>query len=121
MISFYIISSSGTLIYHSSTMDINKTIILTSTLHSLINMSQSVFKENQLQYIILNKKIISMFKTLRGAIFVVIGNRKVRIDIFKDIYNEYVRHVVMNPYYREGMTIRFVIFKPINILKRYEF
>lgn len=121
MISFYIISSSGTLIYHSSTMDINTTIILTSTLHSLLNMSQSVFRENQFQYIILEKTIISLFKTLRGAIFAVIARRKVRFDIFREIYTHYTQYVVMNPCYRDGMVIRFAAFRPLDILNKYGF
>lgn len=116
MYTLYIVSPSGTLKYHSNTESINKSIIFSSTIHSLVNMSINIFTDIKIKYINLENKIISIFKTLKNILIIIIGNRKVKLYVFKMIYRKYI-DFIMNPFVDDESVVRNGVFEPMSILK----
>lgn len=117
---FFIINKSGGMIYRyerQNQTDLNKLLILTSSLHSINHISAKVGDQNNAKQVIyLKKKIISIFKTITNTSFVFISDKEVD-KTYKKIYEHYVDYVSKNPFYTPEMPINCEKFKPEIFLK----
>lgn len=103
------------MIYHyeqNQRTDVNKLLVLTSTLHSIYSMSQHVKKSrNTPQVIKLKLRYISIYRTLTNTTFIFVSDHKL-LNVFEKIYHHYCDFVLKNPFYIDDMPINCAKFQP---------
>lgn len=117
---FFIVNKSGGMIYkyeHSRQTEINSLLILTSTLHSLNELSRNVLKTAAYsQTVEMQEMVIHIFRTLTNTMFIFVSKRTGRDDaihrVFEDVYRHFCDYVLSNPFYQDSMPINCVKFRP---------
>lgn len=119
----FVINKSGGMIYafeRSKTIHINGLMVLTSTLHSVSTMFDSINNEtlrlDSTQVFYFKKHIITYYRTATGTSFVFVGREPAHKWI-KDVYRMYVDYVSKDPFYIAEMPIKSGNFKPELLLE----
>lgn len=125
MLNFFIINKSGGLIYtlHKD-LEVNKQLVLLSTLHTLyayVTEIEFLFNKEEIEplTIVLNKQTISLFRTITGYTLVFIDNTPQDLARFKEAYTVFVHYALMDPFYVDEMPINSKKFR-LNISKIFE-
>ncbi|KAI4290985.1 trafficking protein particle complex subunit 4 [Pancytospora philotis] len=121
---FFIINSSGGMIYKheaAPTEDVNSALILTSTLHSINEMTRSVFQTKaRTQVVQMERTGIHLFRTLTNLMFVFVVRQEAQQPaaaekpgiIFPSVYRHFCDCVMANPFYKLHLPICCAKFKP---------
>lgn len=101
--------------------DINSLLILTSTLHSLNELSRNVLGTTaHSQAVEMRGTAIHIFRTLTDTMFILVSRRdsqhatgdETAHRMFESIYRHFCDYVLSNPFYQEGMPINCAKFRP---------
>ncbi|RVD92590.1 transport particle complex subunit [Tubulinosema ratisbonensis] len=118
ILQFFIINKSGGLIYkyeRSSSTQINKLLVLSSTIHSLCTMFEKIYpcekKIDSKQMIRLDGRTITFYKTGTEVSFVFVSTESC-YKIIKIVYKMYCDFVSKDPFYEIDMPIKNDLFNP---------
>lgn len=126
---FFIVNKSGGMIYKHEWVaqtDINSLLVLTSTLHSLNELSRNVLLTNaHFQSVAMGRSSIHMYRTLTGTLFIFVcsaepqgaeGLPSSTQKAFESVYRHYCDFVMGSPFYQPGMPINCSKFRPEQFL-----
>lgn len=116
---FYIVNKSGGMIYkyeQVSDPDVNNLLILTSTIHSLNEISRNVLKTDYYSQIIgFEAHSIYIYRTITNLMFIFVSDSPLNQQ-FQKIYSHFCDCVLSNPFYQLDMPVGFKKFNPEQFL-----
>lgn len=112
---FFIVNKSGGMIYKyekEAQEEINKLMVLTSTIHSLNEISRNVLStDSYLQTVEIGDSTIYIYRTLTNILFIFVSDFHVQ-KIFEQVYSHFCDCVLSNPFYQPEMPINLCKFNP---------
>lgn len=121
---FFIVNKSGGMVYRyeaTAETDVNTLLILTSTLHSLNELSRNVLGTTAFSQVVeMAKRSIYVYRALTGMVFIFVYKYGAQesgkhIDlrcVFENVYRHFCDFVLSNPFYPDNMPINCSKFKP---------